>query len=118
MKVNFNDQFRGDTQKLDQKSMKYKPCCGSTCLLAHCETRDHGGCYCICRLIDHIESLKDTIASILIEEGSIYIPNPEKRAFFLYSMSSTQKEKHKEFKENKAPKLLAEAEERLKGYLI
>lgn len=36
--------------------MKYKPCCDLRCLLSKCETRDCGGCYCVCRLKDFEKS--------------------------------------------------------------
>lgn len=46
--------------------VKYKPCCDKRCMLFDCETREDGGCYCLCRLKD----FEETLAS-LIEEGRI-----------------------------------------------
>ncbi len=31
---------------------KYKACCGKRCMVFGCETKEHGGCYCLCRLKD------------------------------------------------------------------
>ncbi len=46
--------------------MKYKNCCDRSCLLSHCETRNNGGCYCVCRLKD----AENTCISLL--EGKSY----------------------------------------------
>ena len=41
--------------------MKYKPCCGTGCLVGGCRTREAGGCYCVCRLKDREQTLQDLI---------------------------------------------------------
>ncbi len=52
--------------------MLYKPCCGRTCLLGGCDTRDAGGCYCVCRLIDGINMHKKLLAGKAVySDGAI-----------------------------------------------
>jgi hypothetical protein len=41
---------------------KYKPCCGRRCPLGNCETREEGGCYCLCRLKDAESSYLSLLA--------------------------------------------------------
>jgi len=92
--------------------MKYKPCCGSRCLLGYCETRENGGCYCVCRLIDHIHTLEGLI------NGDIVSP------FIWFGDKKKQEEYYEKNKEecdkyiNQSPKLLEKAKEKLKFYEI
>ena len=55
---------------------KYKPCCDLKCLNGRCETRENGGCYCLCRMIDRESSLLLALEGALSrKEGySIYVP--------------------------------------------
>lgn len=56
--------------------MKYKPCCNRRCLLGHCETREAGGCHCVCYLKDAehtIESLIDG-RTYKVGDGIIFDP--------------------------------------------
>lgn len=98
--------------------MKYKPCCGRTCLSAVCETRDSGGCYCICRKIDEINCLKATLEGTFVARGCVYIPDPEKRAEFLNNMSQEERSLEGDYLVNEAPRMLKELEEQLKEYLL
>lgn len=92
--------------------MKYKPCCGRRCLLGNCETRESGGCYCVCQLVDHINTLEQLI------KREIVSPN-------VWFGSKEDTEKY--YRENKekcdkyiaeAPALLEKAKKRLKKYEI
>lgn len=57
-----------------ENKLKYKPCCGRRCLNFTCETRENGGCYCLCRLIDYIHTLEDIIHDRgVIKYGRIYL---------------------------------------------
>lgn len=47
----------------------YTPCCNTVCLLGNCETRENGGCYCVCRLKDAESSC------ISLLEGKSYRKN-------------------------------------------
>ncbi len=60
-----------------KNEFKYKPCCGRRCLLGSCETRESGGCYCLCRLKDHENTLNDLLSGKVFQKdvGIIYIPN-------------------------------------------
>lgn len=78
--------------------MKYKPCCGMRCMLGNCETRDSGGCYCTCRLVDYIHHLERD----LLNHSPILYFGKEKEA----------REKYLK----QVPKLLEEARARLKEY--
>jgi hypothetical protein len=49
--------------------MKYKPCCGTRCLLGNCDTREAGGCYCVCRLVDAKHSCEKVL------DGSMFVKN-------------------------------------------
>jgi hypothetical protein len=57
--------------------MKYKPCCSKRCLLGRCEIRENGGCYCLCSLKDHENTLLSLLdgTSYRFENGIIYDPN-------------------------------------------
>lgn len=65
--------------------MKYKSCCTSRCLLGTCETRDNGGCYCVCRLKDHEKTQLSLIEGssyahkgmVIYEPGKKTVPTPE-----------------------------------------
>lgn len=98
--------------------MKYKPCCGYVCLNAICETRDAGGCYCVCRKVDAINRLKDTIEGTLVGRGCVYIPDPEKRAAFLEKMSHEERALERDYVVKEAPHCLKELEEQLEDYLL
>lgn len=56
--------------------IKYKPCCAKRCLLGNCETRDSGGCYCVCSLKDLESSLISQLSGNSFRKGDaiIYIP--------------------------------------------
>ncbi len=57
--------------------MKYKPCCSSRCLLGTCETRDNGGCYCVCRWKDAESTCISLLEGRSFRHGGgiIYEPN-------------------------------------------
>lgn len=86
--------------------MKYKSCCGRRCLLGSCETRDVGGCYCVCCLKDLESSLTNIISGSTYRQGNgiIYIPGRE--------IPLKGKEKEETLKE------LDEVREKLKKYEI
>lgn len=56
--------------------MKYKPCCDSVCLLSYCETREAGGCYCVCRIKDSESSLISELKGETFRqrEARVYVP--------------------------------------------
>jgi hypothetical protein len=98
--------------------MKYKPCCGRRCLLANCQTRDNGGCYCVCRIKDNIEILESTIRGEMLEMGSLFIPSVEKREEYKKNMAEERREADRKFREEEAPVLLMELKNKLKEYIL
>ena len=94
--------------------MKYKPCCDRRCLKGNCQTRDHGGCYCVCRIIDAIGGLELAVEGRMVAGGSVYIPDTAERLAYI--------ERHKaqeiDFRENVAPQLLRDYKNKLKEYYI
>lgn len=91
--------------------MKYKSCCNRRCLLANCVTRESGGCYCVCSIMDHILTLEDLINGTRVS------------AFIYFGDLDTQESFYEKNKEscdkyiNEAPKLLEEAQEKLNKYI-
>jgi hypothetical protein len=99
--------------------MKYKPCCGKRCLLANCKTREEGGCYCVCRLWDHIHDMQNIIDGWSFAgagRGIVYIPDEVTRKSYVNGLTETQREEMERFKNEEAPKRLKELQERLKKY--
>lgn len=60
------------------RQLKYKSCCNIKCALAHCETREQGGCYCVCRLKDQENQLQSLIAGQMYEQDGCIIYRPER----------------------------------------
>ena len=90
--------------------MKYKPCCNRRCLLAHCVTREQGGCSCVCHLMDNIHTFEDLINGSRVNPNIFFGDKDLQDSFY---------EKNKESCNiyiNEAPKLLEEAKEKLKKY--
>jgi hypothetical protein len=95
--------------------MKFKACCAYQCALGGCETRENGGCYCLCRLFDRLHALENVIEGkqfVLPSGGSVYYAEEEDRKRFYQN----NKEMVDEFKINKAPKLLEEVKSKIKEY--
>ncbi len=85
---------------------KYKPCCSNRCLLGNCETRDDGGCYCLCRLKDSEHNLMNVL------EGRTCLKN----GLFIYSPNIIPKPIEGEEKE-KIEKRLQDVRDKIKEYL-
>jgi hypothetical protein len=78
------------------EDFNYKPCCDKRCLLVNCETRNKGGCYCVCALVDAESTLTKLLDGTF---SSIAIPlsGEERQKFELQLKSVTEKiEKYKE----------------------
>jgi hypothetical protein len=99
--------------------MKYKPCCGKRCMVAGCETKEQGACYCICRMHDQIRDLERIIEGRTLYDGigMQYIPNDQFRQQVLDSWSDVEKETLRLFK-LEAPNLILKFKEKLKEYEI
>lgn len=99
--------------------MKYKPCCNRRCMVAGCEHKEQGACYCICRFIDSMKHLESIIAGRTLYDGvgMQYIPDDKYREEVLNSWSEDKKETFRKFKEE-APKLLKRYKEKLKEFQI
>ena len=87
-------------------NIKYKKCCDKICALRLCETRESGGCYCLCRLKDLEQDLMDEL------EGSSYrccefiVRDPRREG----TLSESEKEKRL--------KALESVRERIKCYQV
>lgn len=66
-------------------------------MLGSCKTRDAGGCYCICRLIDSIETCKSILSGDSFKRGSIYIPPGKFRDKFIATLSDEEKSEDMKF---------------------
>ncbi len=57
-------------------SKKYKPCCENRCLVHGCETKEYGGCYCLCRLKDAENHCIGLLEGTHFRQGGgiIYVP--------------------------------------------
>lgn len=79
-----------------KRKMKYKPCCDRRCLLGTCKIRDNGGCYCLCRYFDHLNTLESGLNGNIIfyGEGNVYYPDVETTSKILNKMDNKSKEKH------------------------
>ena len=95
---------------------RYKPCCQKRCLLANCETRDAGGCSCVCDLVDVIHNLEMVIEGIIVGQGCIYFPDSERRESFLNSMDEERRKKENHYRYVEAPEHLKKCKERLNGF--
>lgn len=98
--------------------MKYKPCCNRKCLLARCEIRDNGGCYCVCSQHDYICTLEGVIKGTHLMSGCIYIPDALAREKYLQNLPLKKQSEEKRFREVDAPILLDIAKNRIKEYEI
>ena len=58
------------------KENKYNGCCDKVCALGYCETRELGGCYCLCRLKDKEVMLLSLLdgSSYRVEDAVVYRP--------------------------------------------
>ncbi len=90
--------------------MKYKPCCQKRCLVHACEIRASGGCYCVCRLMDHIRMLERTISGDVISQCIIFGDKKSQQDY--YERNKEECDKWKE----EARERLKEAREELKNY--
>jgi hypothetical protein len=89
--------------------MKYKPCCVRRCGVGGCKTREQGGCYCICRLIDAIHMTKNIIeGKSFRKNGMIVTPAADLRKEYLPGLTKEAKKVEEE--------LLEEFEAKLKEY--
>ncbi len=99
----------------------YKPCCELACLVAGCKTRESGGCYCLCKLIDKKNDLTSNsiIAKTVFNNrgGEIYFSDQEKAEKYRDSLDEESKRIDREFR-IKIPDLLVELEDLIKSYLI
>ena len=59
--------------------MKYKSCCKRSCLLYSCETREAGGCHCVCQLKDQESILERLLSGRMRKEGACitFVPGRE-----------------------------------------
>lgn len=76
--------------------MKYKPCCYIRCLVHGCKVKEEGGCYCLCRMFDHISSLESIQKGNIILDGivSIYYPDKEKAKKHFDRLSDEDKKRN------------------------
>ncbi len=95
--------------------MKFKPCCHNRCLLGNCAIAKAGGCYCVCRLHDALESAKSHQAGNIF--GSIYVP-PEFVKQYWDNLSEVEKQEEIDYRENKLPKLIENIQNEIKRYEI
>lgn len=84
------------------------------CLVLGCEIKEQGGCYCCCRLIDHINGLKRTIEGYTLGNGCCYFPTLEGRQLALRCMSSERQFEEELYRNEIAPKQLKRYEKILK----
>ena len=75
---------------------------------------------CVCGIVDAIKNIQSIIEgkTIKIGQGSIYIPDPERRAAELNKMSDEKRKEAEDFRLIEAPKFLKKYEEKLKEYVI
>jgi hypothetical protein len=99
--------------------MKYKSCCSTRCLVHGCSIRENGGCYCVCRLHDHVNDLKSFLdgRTLFISGGTVYIPDDERRKKSWEHLSEKEKEEHLDFMK-KVPDMLVQAKQKLKEYEV
>lgn len=99
--------------------MKYKPCCNLYCLMLNCETRENGGCACVCKIKIQENLLNGHINGTIffINGASIYVAE-HYREEFLSKLSYEQKEENKLYREEKAPKELEKVKKELKKYIV
>ena len=93
--------------------VRYKACCNTTCLVSRCETREAGGCYCVCRLVDQIHNLEQVIEGVVVGLGCIYLPSQEKRDAWFNGLSEEMKAKELQFRNVEARILLIRAKREL-----
>lgn len=100
--------------------VRYKACCGATCMVAGCETKDAGGCYCVCRLMDAKNSLEMIIDGKMLtyRGGQIWIPDEKSRSDEFENWSLDDQNEHIDYRVNIAPQLLQETIAKLKEYEI
>ncbi len=91
----------------------YKSCCNRRCLLGTCKVRDAGGCYCVCLLVDQINTLESCISGIHLDYGGIYIPDEEKRKSYYEKKSQEEKDKQEHFRNVDAPLILDKLKKKL-----
>lgn len=87
--------------------MKYKTCCARRCMVHGCDTKDNGGCYCLCRLKDR----EHTLLSLL--DGTSY----REKGFIIYEPGRI-KTPLGGFEKDNATKDLDEVRKRIKEYEI
>lgn len=92
--------------------MKYAPCCNSICLLSHCETRESGGCYCVCLINDHINSLQKLINGESVAPFIFFEDKSLEKIFYDKNKNTCDKYI------NEAPLMMQKAKEILKKYEI
>jgi hypothetical protein len=101
---------------------KFKPCCASICMVYGCKIQKAGGCYCICRLVDHMNQLKrivdgDTRTIRMTNGGCIAFGDKDKAEEFYQKLSEEDKKYNDNFIKQ-APAALKELEDELKKYEI
>lgn len=76
--------------------MKYNPCCDKRCLVHGCQIREEGGCYCLCRLMDHLSQIKSASLGHTIYQGGgiIFYPDIEEAKSHLDRLSEEDKHNH------------------------
>lgn len=99
--------------------MKYKPCCGRRCMVAKCETKEQGACYCICRMHDSLRNLESIVEGRTLYDGigMQYIPDDAYRQKIFHSWSLEKQDIFKKF-QKEAPTLIEKYKAKLKEYEI
>lgn len=100
--------------------MKYKPCCEKRCMVAGCEAKEQGACYCICRFIDSMKNLESVIEGKTLYDGigMQYIPDDKYRKKVFDGWSKVKKDTFTTFKEVEAPQLLERYRNKLKEFQV
>jgi hypothetical protein len=98
--------------------VKYKPCCGRRCLVHGCKIREAGGCYCVCRLMDSINTFNTVIEGRSLHKASVYIPDDAIRQKAWDSLSDEQKTEEIHYRDVIAPQALIYLTKRLKTILL
>jgi len=93
--------------------MRYKACCDKRCLNSHCEVREAGGCYCICRLVDCIRDLERAVDGELVCCGTVYCPEQKDRDEWFNRQSEEAQKIELNFRINVAPERLKDLKAQL-----
>lgn len=98
---------------------KYKPCCDKICSLGTCKTRDEGGCYCLCRLFDHLGQMKSILNgnTVYVHGGFVYFPEKETAKEYLNRIPEEKRNEHEQYVKT-IPGMIFDIEKRIKNYEV